>query len=82
MPPHDERPRDSSLGIVLWRLDSLDRNVSRLVTLDKHDALSRRVDALEEENRETDKWRNNLVAGIVVAFSGSAFAVIMTVIGG
>lgn len=57
--------------VILYRLDSLDRNVSRLVTTDQHNALERRVSNLETEDAERDRWIRQLtLAAIVAALSG------------
>lgn len=57
--------------VILYRLDNLDRNVGRLVTLEQLNSLERRVSNLEAEESERDRWIRQLtLAAIVAGISG------------
>lgn len=72
----------ASLAVLLWRLDSLDRNVSRLVSLERHAALEDRVGRLEQLHKDDERWKSNLMAGFLISFAGAVLAILTTLIGG
>lgn len=80
MSPPDTDPQLKQ--VILYRLDSLDRNVGRLVSLDRHAALEDRVVRLEQVHKDDERWKNNLMAGFLISFAGAAFAILTTLIGG
>lgn len=53
--------------VILYRLDSLDRNVGRLVTTDQFQALERRVSNTEEDIEERDRWMRQLTVSVFIA---------------
>ena len=81
MSPPTPEHEAASLGVVLWRLDTLDRNVSRLVSADSHAALERRVDRLEREDELDEAWRRNLTAGVILAALSAGGSLLITLIG-
>lgn len=71
-----------SLGVVLWRLDSLDRNVARLVSTEAHSALADRVTRLESADHAREAWGRQVAAGVLLAAVSAAASLVLTLIGG
>lgn len=80
MPP-DTHPRIKTAlelqQVILYRLESLDRNVGRLVTQDQHHALERRVDALERDDEERERWMKQLTVSVIGAAIAGAISLII-----
>lgn len=78
MPDSDPQLRQ----VILYRLDSLDRNVSRLVTNDAHTALVERVARLEAEEVRRDAQEKQVQLAVIVAVISAVGSVLLTLIGG
>lgn len=79
---HDSPMADSSLAVILYRLDSLDRNLARLTSVETHAALEGRVRRLEQDDEARDAWGRQITAGVILAALSSASVLIVTILGG
>lgn len=61
------RPALEMQQVILYRLDALDRNVARLVTLEQLHVVERRIDHLERDDEERERWMKQLTVSVIAA---------------
>ena len=76
MPPDTDPPLRQ---VILYRLDNLDRNVGRLVTQDQLSSLERRVDRLEHDDEERERWMRQLTVSVIVASLSAVGSLIIAI---
>ena len=74
MPPDTDPPLKPAIRpalemqqVILYRLDALDRNVARLVTLEQLHSVERRVDNIERDGEERERWMKQLTVSVIAA---------------
>lgn len=84
MPPDTDPDTDPQLRqVILYRLDSLDRNVGQCVTTEQLAPLEQRVSNLEAEESIRGRWIRQLtLAAIVAGISGIITLTIAVYTGG
>lgn len=68
MPDTDPQLRQ----VILYRLDNLDRNVRQLVTQDQLSLLARRLDRLERDDEERERWMRQITISVILAAVSAA----------
>lgn len=70
----------TSLALVLWRLDQLDRARADLPTPDRIQSLERRLSGVESDIEDEQRFRRQVLAGVIVALVAPMVTVIIGII--